>query len=62
MQKIQIDNETIALTFNSCFPYYLVGVEGIAAMQVMRALHTPLQDVTLGSGCKLNMQTCKVIS
>ena len=26
-------------------------------MQVIRALHTPLQDVTFGSGCRLKMQT-----
>ena len=34
--------------------------EGTAAMQVMRALQTPLQDVTFGSGCKLRIQTCKI--
>ena len=30
---------------------------GTAAMHVMRALHTPLQDATFGSGCKLRMHT-----
>ena len=34
------------------------GADGTAAMQVMRALHTPLQEATLGSGCKLRMHTC----
>lgn len=38
---------------------YVVGEAGIAAIHVIRALHTPLQDVTFGSGCKLRMQTYK---
>lgn len=31
---------------------------GTDTMQRIRALHTPLQEVTVGSGCKLKMQTC----
>lgn len=37
---------------------YVKGAAGMAAIQVMRALHTPLHDVTFGSGCRLSMHTC----
>jgi len=36
---------------------YIAVLAGTAAMHVMRALQTPLQDATFGSGCKLRMHT-----
>ena len=38
------------IQFYNIFKSYKDGVEGTAAMQVMRALHTPLHEMTLGSG------------
>lgn len=60
--KIQLKRGTVAsveLYIYSLFSssYYVVWAAGIAAIQVIRALHTPLQDVTFGSGSRLRMQT-----
>lgn len=37
---------------------YLLFIPGTETMQRILALHTPLHEVTVGSGCKLSMHTC----
>ena len=38
--------------------YYPAELAGMEAMHKMRALQTPLHDVTLGSGTRLSTHTC----